>query len=88
VTEILEPVVTTNVWPVGSEGAHVMPWSEVCVHMGVADKVMGFRVEGTPNREMVQLLTPDGTPFSFPITPGEAGLYRDADGRLYTVEVK
>jgi hypothetical protein len=29
---------------------------------------------------MVQLLQPDGTDFSFPITDGEAGLYTDEQG--------
>ncbi len=55
----------------GDEGAHVMPWSEVCMHLGVAEKHTRFRVLSTG----VQLLHNDGTRLSFAITHGEAGLY-------------
>jgi hypothetical protein len=87
--KILDIANSLTYYDVGSVGTHAMPWSEVNMHMGIAGNTMGFEVVGTPGNEMVQLLLPDtGQPFSFPITPGEAGLYRDADGRLYTVEVK
>jgi hypothetical protein len=46
-----------------------LPYSEVCVHMHVAGKVMFGELDGC----MVQLIDDDGRPFSFPITKGEAG---------------
>lgn len=53
-----------------------LPWSEVCAHMRVADEVRSVRVL----EHWVQILNDDGTPFSFPVTHGEAGIYRDAEG--------
>lgn len=61
-----------------------MPFSEVCMHLGVAGRPMRFRVVGAAGKEMVQLLNADESPFSFPILPGEAGLFRDSEGRLYS----
>jgi hypothetical protein len=54
-----------------------LPYSEVCMHLRVAGTRMRARLQ--PNR-MVQLLQPDGTDFSFPITDSEAGLYTDEQG--------
>jgi hypothetical protein len=54
-----------------------LPYSEVCMHLRVAGTTMHARLQA--NR-MVQLLRPDGTDFSFPITDGEAGLYTDEQG--------
>jgi hypothetical protein len=51
-----------------------LPYSEVCMHLRVAGTRMRARL--APNG-MVQLLGPDGSPFSFPITAGEAGLGHD-----------
>lgn len=49
----------------------VLPYSEVCMHMRVAGtQMLGELVE---DGRMVQLYKPDGEPFSFPITRGEAG---------------
>lgn len=59
----------------------IMPWSEVCLHLGVAGKVMLFEVR--PDGQMVQLYHPGSTPlrpFSFPITLGEASVFSDAEG--------
>jgi hypothetical protein len=62
-----------------------MPWSEVCWHMRVADKEM--LVELTAKKPpMVQLFKLDGGRFSFPILPGEAGIFRDHIGYYITVE--
>lgn len=47
-----------------------LPWSEVCMHMRVADRVMDVRVL----EHGAQLLNADGSNFSFPITHGEAGI--------------
>lgn len=60
-----------------------MPASEVCLHMRVTGKPMILWLCGRAGRESVQLARPDSTPFSAPILTGEAGLYRDARGRLY-----
>jgi hypothetical protein len=54
-----------------------LPYSEVCMHLRVAGTRMRARLQA--NR-MVQLLGPDGTDFSFPITDSEAGLYTDEQG--------
>jgi hypothetical protein len=61
-----------------------LPFSEVCMHLRVAGTRMRARL--LPNG-MVQLLGPDGTDFSFPITAGEAGLDPDEQGAwLVTVD--
>lgn len=49
-----------------------LPFSEVCMHMRVAGKVMVGRLVN-PRHPMVQLLADDGRLFSAPITMGEAG---------------
>jgi hypothetical protein len=54
-----------------------LPYSEVCMHLGVAGTRMRARLE--PNG-MVQLLDADGREVSFPITAAEAGLDHDQDG--------
>jgi len=54
-----------------------LPYSEVCMHLGVAGTRMRARLE--PNG-MVQLLDADGRAFSFPITAAEAGLDHDQAG--------
>lgn len=58
----------------------ILPWSEVCMHMGVAGTTMQVRVL----ERGAQLLQPDGRNHSFPILHGEAGIYRDDQG-LYVV---
>lgn len=47
-----------------------LPYSEVCMHMRVAGKTMMVSVR----EHGAQLLNPDGSVFSFPITHGEAGI--------------
>lgn len=69
---------------VGEEGEAIMPWSEVCMHMRIADKRMRFRVIPTRSGgRMVQLMTLDGCEFSAPILLGEAGVYETLDGTMY-----
>ena len=58
-----------------------LPWSEVCMHLGVAGRVMS--VELVEGGSAVQLYDEDGDPYSFPILPGEAGFYRDVTGTPY-----
>ena len=56
-------------------------YSEVCVRMRVAGQRLTVQLlEGA--YPAVQLYV-DGRKFSAPITPGEAGLYRDERGRHY-----
>ena len=65
-------------------GQHVsirLPWSEVCMHMRVADTVMD--VELTEGPYPMAQLWKDGRRFSFPVTCGEAGIYRQHDGLFY-----
>jgi hypothetical protein len=57
-----------------------LPFSEVCMHLRVAGTRMRARLA---HNGMVQLLGPDGSPFSFPITAGEAGLGHDPHDGWY-----
>jgi hypothetical protein len=47
-----------------------LPYSEVCMHMGVAGQTRQVKVLTLG----AQILAVDGMPFSFPITHGEAGI--------------
>lgn len=62
----------TYKWPVapGDFVMVVLPYSEVCLHMGVAGKPMRIEVRKT----CVQLYNERGAEFSAPITHGEAGV--------------
>lgn len=65
---------------VGDRVRMTMPWSEVCMHLRVADTVMEVEV-----RERGAQLYKDGRPFSAPITWGEAGIYAaHGTGKPYT----
>jgi hypothetical protein len=57
---------------IGDFGVKIMPYSEVCMHMRIAGKVMMFQVL---SRNSVQIYDLDGKIFSFPIGYGEAGFY-------------
>ena len=58
-----------------------LPYSEVCMHMRVAGKVM--QAEILPSAYSAQLYSLDGRPFSAPITTSEAGFYREAERFYY-----
>lgn len=59
-----------------------LPYSEVCMHMRVAGRVMDVRM--TDGRyPMAQLLNPDGSEFSAPILTGEAGIFGDVERGFY-----
>ena len=62
----------------------MMPWSEACMYLNVAEKVRDVRVLDNG----AQILNDDGTRYSFPITHGEAGIFRDADGLYVQQEVQ
>lgn len=49
----------------------IMPWSEVCIHLGIAGKTMTCEVLSRG----VQLYDDKGEKFSFPILHGEAGFH-------------
>lgn len=76
---------------VGETVAVELPFSEVCMHMRVAGKVMDVRLqaarymngEPAPGSPVAQILNANGGEFSFPILYGEAGFYADGD-RFYT----
>jgi len=55
-----------------------LPYSEVCMHLGIAGQVRKVMVL----EDAAQILNDDGTKFSIPITHGEAGIYRQP-GTLY-----
>jgi hypothetical protein len=57
----------------------VMPYSEVCMHLNIAGRLVGIRF--ADEGRMVQVVNAaTGSPISFPITPGEAGVHIEADG--------
>ena len=70
---------------IGFRGRALMPHSEICIHMQVADKYMDFVVvnggsEERPNPFVQLYVTEPGVTrftreFSAPITQGEGGLY-------------
>lgn len=63
-----------------------LPFSEVCIHMGVAGKRHRVRVEGpgARHRRTAYILYDDGG--EVPVTPGEAGIRTDTDGTYYIYE--
>lgn len=67
---------------IGEPFTHEMPFSEVCMSMGIAGKRMQVMVLPTG---MAQLYTASGARFSFPVTLGEAGIYSDNLGRYVEV---
>lgn len=60
-----------------------LPYSEACMSMRVAGKPMNVQFVGEGGYPMAQLLNDDGSRFSFPILPGEAGIFTDSGGRHY-----
>lgn len=72
-------MITTRPVAVGEAIRVRLPFSEVCAHMRVAGQIRSVRVLD----HSAQIRNDDGTPFSFPITHHEAGIYRDAAG-LFT----
>jgi len=59
----------------------MLAYSEVCMHMQVAGQVRNVAlIPCACVGAMAQLLNDDGTVFSYPITLGEAGIRRDAEG--------
>ncbi|MFD9815184.1 hypothetical protein [Streptomyces sp. NPDC059080] len=68
-------------------GDHIfvtLPWSEVCVHMQVADRVL--EVEVLQDGAQLHM---DGRPYSMAITWGEAGIYTDSTtGKPYTYDAE
>lgn len=58
-----------------------LPWSEACMYLKKAGEHANVQITD----EGAQLLNEDGTRYSFAITYGEAGIYRDAEG-LYIQE--
>ena len=59
----------------------VMPYSEVCMHMRIAGKEM--LVQPIEGGCMAQIFNLDGTHFSSPVLPSEAGFFRNSDGSRY-----
>lgn len=66
---------------VGERGITRLPWSEVCVHMKVADAVMG--IELVSDRAVQLYSLPYWEPFSFPILTGEAGVFTGPEGPYF-----
>lgn len=68
---------------VGEMSEILLPWSEVCVEMGVAGTVrpvilLSCEIDGRTYYS-AQICNVDGTAFSFPVTLGEAGIYRHGE---------
>jgi hypothetical protein len=67
------------------EGEHVTvvaPYSEVCMHLGIAGQTITAQLLPGDMVQMHNAAT--GNPISFPVTVGEAGLYRDG-AQVYAV---
>lgn len=62
-----------------------LPFSEVCDHMKVEGLYRTVELVGD-RLPMAQILNEDGTPFSSPITTGEAGIYNSPQGPYVYVE--
>ena len=63
--------------PIGSTNLLKLPYSEVCMHLGVAGRTFPVKLL---TYYAAQILQKDGAPFSFPILASEAGIYQDAQG--------
>lgn len=61
---------------VGDTARVRLPFSEVCMALRVAGQARHVTVLARG----AQILDPDGSPYSFPVTHGEAGIRTDADG--------
>lgn len=59
---------------------HLLPHSEVMMHMRVAGSRMAVLVLDDGRYPCAQLLRPDRLPFSAPVTLGEAGIRPDGSG--------
>lgn len=77
----------------GQTGRAIMPHSEVCMHMRIADKpmyfifnIVGYMNNGIDGIAMVQLLDENNNFFSSPILASEAGVYKDDMGFYYYSE--
>jgi hypothetical protein len=60
-----------------------LPWSEACMWLKKAGEHAAVEI----TEEGAQILNEDSTRYSFPVTHGEAGVYRDAEG-LYIEEAE
>ncbi|MFJ8699485.1 hypothetical protein [Streptomyces ardesiacus] len=56
-----------------------LPYSEVCMFLGVAGQTRSIRV----TEHGAQILNEDGSNFSYPVTHGEAGLITDYETRTF-----
>lgn len=59
-----------------------LPYSEVCMHMGCAGKVMVVQLTSGAH-PMAQLYSAPGVPFSFPVGTGEASIYGNSRDGFY-----
>lgn len=62
----------------GQRFENEMPFSEACMSMQIAGKVL--EVELTSGKYPMAQLYKDGQEYSFPVTTGEAGIYQDSEG--------
>ena len=56
-------------------------FSEAACHLGIGGKTMTVKL--LDDGRMAQVFDSNGKPFSFPITYGEAGIYRTDAGNFY-----
>lgn len=73
----------TTLVALGDTIEHELPYSEVCMYMRVAGKRMRVTVL---DGGMAQLWGDFDSPYSFPITWGEAGIFRDHTGAPYIID--
>ncbi len=77
----------------GQSGRKIMPHSEVCMSMKIANQPMYFRFDivgylnnGIDGIAKVQLFDDNNRNFSGPILASEAGIYKDHKGFYYYSE--
>ena len=71
----------------------ILPHSEVCMHMGVAGRIMFIEWDGKRSVQLYRVECHGNgwnaddklVPFSAPILLGEAGVYTDGHGKPYQV---
>ena len=70
----------TRMHKIGDRFMIELPYSEVCMHLGLAGKVRMIEIQA----DGAQILDQEGRPYSIPITWGEAGVYTSRAGQPYT----
>lgn len=71
----------------GDKRSVILPYSEVCMHMGVAGKPAVVELLKSEQGYTSAQIYIDGQKYSSPVTTGEAGIFCDDKGQHYTYSV-